>query len=394
VFVALACVASMLGGCSSPDPAKTAAELDAMDQARLPGTILDVRGARVVSIDEMMDGIGETRLVFAGEQHDNPAHHEVQRKVLEEMWKRNARVCVGMEMFQKPYQKFLDDYIAKKISEVEMLKGTEYFTRWGFDYEFYRPVIEFAREKGLKVVALNVPGEINRKVARGGLASLTPQERASLPEVIDTTDAAHMEYVRSVYDGQGPMKGMLKFENFYEAQCVWEDGMADSAAAYLKGCGDDGMRMLVCIGRGHTEYGFGVPKRAAKRLGAEYCSIIPEELDDKEKPDFKGILGSDVGHFVWFTKARPMAPKPKLGVDLDATAKGVRIKSVAKGGTADKAGILAGDVLLSLDGTDIKDVGDLRIVLGLRKAGDACKVAVMRDGKRLDLDVELQAPAE
>ena len=59
-----------------------------------------------------------------------------------------------MEMFQRPFQKVLDDYIGGKIDEAEFLKGTEYFKRWGFDYQLYRPILLFARSEKIPVVAL------------------------------------------------------------------------------------------------------------------------------------------------------------------------------------------------------------------------------------------------
>ena len=63
-----------------------------------------------------------------------------------------------------------------------MLKQTEYFTRWRFDYRLYRPILRFARDQGLPLVALNVPRELTERVAADAylgraatFASLAPQ---------------------------------------------------------------------------------------------------------------------------------------------------------------------------------------------------------------------------
>jgi len=70
----------------------------------------------------------------------------------------------------------------------------------------------------------------------------------------------------------------VKFEDFYLAQCVWEDVMAESVVDLL---GAD--RMVVLAGNGHIQFKYGVPERAFKRNGVPYRTIYQgspgEELD-------------------------------------------------------------------------------------------------------------------
>ena len=62
-----------------------------------------------------------------------------------------------MEMFQKPFQQALDEYIAGAIDERTFLKQSEYFKRWDIDYHLYKPILDFARARRLPVIALNLP---------------------------------------------------------------------------------------------------------------------------------------------------------------------------------------------------------------------------------------------
>jgi hypothetical protein len=69
---------------------------------------------------------------------------------------------------------------------------------------------------------------------------------------------------------------------------------------------------------------------------------------------------------------------------------GMLLAGVRPGGAADKAGMKRGDILVKLGKHDIQSVEDLMYVLAESKPGDRVKATVMRDGKALELDVQLQ----
>jgi S1-C subfamily serine protease len=101
--------------------------------------------------------------------------------------------------------------------------------------------------------------------------------------------------------------------------------------------------------------------------------------------------------------------RPGLGVSLvpDALArrwgiKGLVIAKVARGGSADRAGLRGvreagggrielGDILVAVEGTPVETVDELLDVLERFKVGDRVRLEVIRDNKRLSVDVTLQA---
>ena len=73
---------------------------------------------------------------------------------------------------------------------------------------------------------------------------------------------------------------------------------------------------------------------------------------------------------------------------LDRIA-GAVVSSVSDGGPADEAGILPEDVIVTLDGQSIADNQDLITRLARREPGEEVTLGIVRDGRRLDVDVEL-----
>ena len=121
----------------------------------------------------LVDRMADKRVLFIGEVHDSISHHQNQLLVIQDMFARYPDMAIGVEYFQQPFQRHLDDYIAGRINEKEMLRRTEYYERWKVDYRMVRPIFEFAREKRIPILALNVSEEIHNKVFKSGLKSLT-----------------------------------------------------------------------------------------------------------------------------------------------------------------------------------------------------------------------------
>ncbi|MCU0702463.1 MAG: aspartyl protease family protein [Fimbriiglobus sp.] len=90
---------------------------------------------------------------------------------------------------------------------------------------------------------------------------------------------------------------------------------------------------------------------------------------------------------------KPRVVKPagvwglELAKDKDDDKDGVTVKAVFADGPAAKAGVKAGDRLLTVDGRWTDSVGDAAVATSLVKAGKAVPVVVQRDGKEVTLTV-------
>ncbi len=211
--------------------------------------------------------LGQSRVIYLGETHDSEADHRAQLEIIRSLHHQNPKLAIGMEMFQRPFQSGLDSYLAGAATEEMLQEFTEFDKRWGFPWEFYLPIIEFAKENQLPVVALNTPTEVTRKVARQGLNSLAAEERRYIPPIaeIRTEPDRYRDRLRKVFDsfhsGKGSNRG---FDSFFQAQVLWDETMADAIAQFLKRNPD--RQMIVLVGQGHVIYGDGIPSRVARRL--------------------------------------------------------------------------------------------------------------------------------
>lgn len=92
---------------------------------------------------------------------------------------------------------------------------------------------------------------------------------------------------------------------------------------------------------------------------------------------------------ITFVAPKPGPPRAYLGAMLSRTEDGVAIDDVAEDGPMDKAGVMAGDVLLMIDGQAMKNPGDVRGFLGKAKAGTEAKLTIKRGEEMLELTITL-----
>jgi len=205
-------------------------------------------------------------VVYLGETHDRAADHLAQLQIIEALHGERPDMAIALEMFQRPFQPVIDRYLAGEISEADLIEQTEYEQRWGFPWEFYAPMLRFAREQGIPVLALNAPSEVTRQVARDGLNSLSGDDLRYIPPLtaIDTSNVAYQDFVRAAFEGHGS-HGNFNFENFFAAQVVWDETMAEAIATFKQSSPDT--LVVVLAGSGHVMYGYGIPDRVARRIG-------------------------------------------------------------------------------------------------------------------------------
>jgi uncharacterized iron-regulated protein len=331
-------------------------------------------------LDELTGQLGEKRAIFVGEVHDRLEHHQNQLRIIQSLYTRYPDLAIGVEYFQQPFQSYLDDYIAERIDEREMLKKTEYFKRWQLDYRMLQPIFAFAREKHIPVLALNVPDEIHNKVFKVGMKSLNPLELAQTPKDILPASEHYLQRLNAIFTSHPPSND---FGTFVEGVLLWDESMADTAARYLKAHPQS--RMVVLAGMVHVMYGDGIPERVNRRLGGDQSAVI---INGSDFGSYPGIAD-----YLLVTKGGIELPKAgKLGVSIVDGANSIRISEFTAGSSAQAAGIAVGDHILSLDGVKVANTAELKALMFDKQPGERVQVAVQRknvSGSQRELPFEV-----
>ncbi len=324
---------------------------------------------KALPFSTLITSLAQNRVVFVGEIHDRYDHHLHQLAVLQALHQRNPKLAIGVEWFQQPFQPVVNDYLAGKLTEVEFLRRSEYFERWGYDYRQLRPILEYAKTNRLPVIALNAPVELTRKVSQGGLEALSKAERAQLPPIIRPADTAYQTRLRKVFEAHS--QDSQQFERFMLVQRIWDETMAYNVARYLQAHPEH--RMAVFAGVGHISDGAGIPQDLARQMpGIALATVASSETPEQ----------AVTVDYTLLTEVVNLPPTGKLGVLLDTQHNRLRISALDNNSAAGKAGLQKGDRLASLEGIALQTMLDLKLVLSQYKAGDSVSMAVERQGTK------------
>lgn len=341
---------------------------------------LDLRQS--ASLDSILPELARSRVVFVGERHDSYGHHLAQLDIIRRLHALNPQIAIGMEMFQQPYQAFLDDFVAGRVDEKEMLRDTQWYERWRHDYRLYQPILQFARAQGIPIIALNMQRELTDKVAKSGLDGLSEQDKGKLPRNIDKSDVSYEYRLRQIFH-QHPHREGRAFNHFLEVQLLWDESMAQQVSDYMQANPD--RQMVVLAGTGHLMYGSGIPNRVKRELGAKQVIVLPYD-DLPVKP---GITD-----FLIYPAVASLPARGLMGVMMEPSASGVRIEQVVPDGAAAAAGVKRGDVLQQIDRQQIASPADVRLYMLGKQPGDRVSLSVVRKHwltgeKSLQFEVEL-----
>lgn len=343
--------------------------LQAPEDARVSGsalTAVDLQAA--LDADATLAKLAHKQVVFIGETHDRYDHHLNQLEIIRGLHRIHADLVIGMEYFQQPFQRYLDEYVAGTLDEKALLKKTEYYSRWRFDYRLYRLILQYARQRQIPLLALNVPHEITHKVSESGIESLTEEESKQIPAKIDRSDEQYHQRLKQIF-AEHPSEQVQDFKRFLDVQLLWDEGMAERAAQYLKE--NPRRHMVILAGSGHLAYGSGIPDRLKRRFPTDTAIVLSgAEMG----------LEPGIADLILLSQPRELPPQGLLGILMQDTESGVTVNNFAQKSAARDAGMEKGDVIVALNGEDIGESADVKLVMLDKRPGDPVRVMLRRNG--------------
>jgi uncharacterized iron-regulated protein len=203
----------------------------------------------------------------------------LQSAILAGLAQRGVRLVLAMEQFEYFSQPALDRFNTQAIDLCQLVTVAGLDQRWR-GHTNYHELLQTARAHQIPLLALNARAETIRAVGRQGLAGLMPDQRAELPAEIVTTDpvyerlATQLLGVHMAFDSQ-------KLRPVFEAQVARDETMAARLAEYLMSPSGEGRIAVVICGRGHCEFGLGMPDRVARRVpNVTQCIVLFSESGD------------------------------------------------------------------------------------------------------------------
>lgn len=242
-------------------------------------------------LEDAFDILMDYSVIFIGEEHESRVSHHAELTILKGLAERDSNLVLALEMFERDVQDILDAYLKGKISEKKFLKQSR---PWPNYLEDYRPLIEFAKKKGMPVIAANIPRRTAAAVSMANQISpdVMGEDSIYLPKTVYLKSKDYCRRFASSIEEMPhftPMKGM-KVDGLYKAQVLKDAVMAASVEPFLD------RRTLFCCGHFHSDYHLGIPYQLKKNHPKLKIVVIAmassvENLPMKDR--------SRVADFIW-----------------------------------------------------------------------------------------------
>jgi uncharacterized iron-regulated protein len=228
-------------------------------------------------------------VVFFGELHDNPISHWLELELTKSLFaEKGKEMILAAEMFETDNQLLIDEYFAGLFKESSFEGEVRKWNNYATDY---KPLLNFAKESGLKFVASNIPRHYASMVASGGFESLEKVSGegkkfiAPLPIEYDPELACYKDMLSM---GGGPMGHAS--ENLPKAQAIKDATMANSIVKYLQ----PGQTVIHYNGSYHSDRFMGIIWYLNKyKPGLKIVTITTILQDDIDKMSDEGTGQAD-----------------------------------------------------------------------------------------------------
>lgn len=165
--------------------------------------------------------------------------------------------------------------------------------------------------------------------------------------------------------------GVDRLENFIQTDAAINSGNSGGALVDLRGNLIGINTAILGTAGGNIGIGFAIPSNMMNNL-------VEQIIEHGEVR--RGVLGVRGGNLT-----------QDLADALDISrARGAWVSEVLAEGAAEKAGIEAGDVIISIDGSSVNSFAELAAKVGTMGAGRTIRLGVLRDGEELTIQVELE----
>jgi uncharacterized iron-regulated protein len=253
---------------------------------------------RVVSLGTLADRLTRYDVVFYGEIHGHPGVHLQQMALLRALYERDPRWVLSMEQFERDTQGLIDGYLAGRIGETTLIDRGR---AWGNYAASYRPLLTFAKEHHLPVIAAEAPEWAIACIGQSGpaiLSQFTAEERAWVAEELHVSPGPYrdrylaFQSASPTHGGAAPTaESAERAQRSFAAQVARDDTMAESIERALRE--HPGYKVLHLTGEFHAAGFLGTVERLRWRDPALKIAVIdPLEVDDPKSPGFEaGDLG-------------------------------------------------------------------------------------------------------
>ncbi len=281
-------------------------------------TIYQARGLQQIDPEYLNKQILKARVIYLGETHDNPRHHELQEEILHMLAQNKRLPAIGFEVFSIEQTPYLLNYIQTPSASQASPKDDSALDRlrqqlgWKADdqqWVFYSRLLKIAKQYQLPVFGADLAAGITRRLTRVGVQGLSALESGLLfPSGFKNSAYQQLMYQKFTQSHCGWSDPELLLR-LYDTWLARNDAMAMSIRVSLQERSSQPVVMI--LGSGHISNNMAVYERVAHlvpqvrqlNLGFVPVALTPRPVSEYLQPvSINGVTFPPEHEYIWFTQ--------------------------------------------------------------------------------------------
>lgn len=130
---------------------------------------------------DLLRAVRGAQVTFVADFHTFPQAQRTALRILRDSFREGETWWVGLELVSSRYQDELDAFQRGDLTLEEFHRRIRYAEEWGFPWANYAPLFQWARDNGVRLIALNRPRELSDPGAPRGATLRRVEDESELP---------------------------------------------------------------------------------------------------------------------------------------------------------------------------------------------------------------------
>ena len=281
-------------------------------------TIYQAHGQQQIDPEYLNKQILKAQVIYLGETHDNPRHHELQAEILHMLTQHKRLPAIGFEVFSIEQTPYLLNYIQtpsapqvgpKAVSALNRLRQQLGWKEDDQQWVFYSSLLKIAKQYQLPVFGADLAPGITRRLTRVGLQGLSALESELLyPSGFKNPDYRQLMHQKFTQSHCGWSQPEL-LAKLYDTWIARNDAMAMAISVSLKD--RSAQPVVMILGSGHVSNNMAVYERVAHlipdvrqlNLGFVPVALTPRPVTEYLQPlTINDVTFPPEHEYIWFTQ--------------------------------------------------------------------------------------------
>lgn len=229
-----------------------------------------------IEFERLISELKSYDVVFFGELHDNPIVHWLEYEVARSLIKEGDKeLILGAEMFEADNQLIMDEYMQGLIKTRHFEENMRLWQNYQTDY---KPLVELAKDQGVKFVATNIPRRYANIVAREGFEGVAKLSEEAMQFVAPMP--VEFDPDLGCYAAMSKMEGIphaMQNDNLAKAQAIKDATMAYKISSNYQ----PGKMFLHYNGKYHSDNHEGIAWYLDKYKPGLKIAVITSQLTEE-----------------------------------------------------------------------------------------------------------------